>query len=499
MSNIRVTYSGLISLVIGIVSIPIGIVFTLIMTRQLSAEEYGIWALIGTTLMYFVISERLISFWTIRQISRGVEVGRTSIVSSMILTCAVVPAYASAMILLSVSNSPYAESMIFSVLLLPVYYINQTLLGINLAHKPQTTGYGRLIIESVKIPAALALVYFLDLGIDGAIAATMIAYLISIAAQYRYAQRKLAGRFQWSVLRCWFKLSWISLYSKSSRFVLHLDVIIYTIITGSVVGIAHYSVSLTIASILLYSSFVTNALQPKLLARGGYEYVQKNFVLVLYFAIPLLGVSVVFARDGLFALNPIYESSYLIAIVLSFRMFLHVISIIFRKVLESIDTVDVANHPRFSDMIKSKLFLVPTARYVNGIAYMCILSAVLVLFGGTAEGQDTVMWWAVISLLMEIPFFVFVARKIRTHTHLSIPYRTVSKYMMATVVFCMFFVFTSEHVINREAGLVGHLATLVLELFLCLVIYAAITFVTDCDTRKLYIRVVRELRSVYVR
>jgi len=55
LSNIRVTYSGLIAFVIGLLSVGTGLVFTLIITRRLAPEEFGTWALIGTMISYFLI------------------------------------------------------------------------------------------------------------------------------------------------------------------------------------------------------------------------------------------------------------------------------------------------------------------------------------------------------------------------------------------------------------------------------------------------------------
>ena len=47
MSNIRVTYTGLIALAIRLSSIITGLVFILIVTRQLSQEEFGTWGVIN--------------------------------------------------------------------------------------------------------------------------------------------------------------------------------------------------------------------------------------------------------------------------------------------------------------------------------------------------------------------------------------------------------------------------------------------------------------------
>ena len=82
MSKIRVTYSGLIALTVGLVSVITGIVFTLIVTRQLTADEFGTWALIGGLLSYVIITETTISYWTTREIARGNESGRTALFAS---------------------------------------------------------------------------------------------------------------------------------------------------------------------------------------------------------------------------------------------------------------------------------------------------------------------------------------------------------------------------------------------------------------------------------
>ena len=60
MSGIRVAYSGLISMLIGLISVVTGLVFTLIVTRTLTPEEYGSWGLIGSLIMYVLMVVMLI-------------------------------------------------------------------------------------------------------------------------------------------------------------------------------------------------------------------------------------------------------------------------------------------------------------------------------------------------------------------------------------------------------------------------------------------------------
>ena len=81
MSNIRVTYSGLISLLVGIVSTITGLIFTLIVTRSLTPDEYGSWGLIGGLIMYVMILDPIVTYWTTREIARGEDSGKTAIIT----------------------------------------------------------------------------------------------------------------------------------------------------------------------------------------------------------------------------------------------------------------------------------------------------------------------------------------------------------------------------------------------------------------------------------
>ena len=84
MSNIRVTYSGLIQFVVGLIIIIAGFVSTLIVTRSLTVEEFGTWRLILGVIVYALAIQPMISFWSTREIARGVESGKTAIISNTI-------------------------------------------------------------------------------------------------------------------------------------------------------------------------------------------------------------------------------------------------------------------------------------------------------------------------------------------------------------------------------------------------------------------------------
>jgi len=291
LSNIRVTYSGLIAFVVGMVSVLTGLFFVLIVTRRLSPEEFGTWALIGSMIGYFLISERIISFWSTRQIARNEDVGKTSLTSSIIFSLGAIPLYLALIFGISDASNAQLQPMILAALLIPVFFVSKSLEGINIGHMPQAVSYSLLTYEFLKIPVALGLVVILDLGIVGAILAMLLAYIGRIILQLYFAKPKIKGKLQKPHLIRWLKLSWLPMYSHIHKLFSSIDVLIYTLITGSVLGVAFFTAALTIAKLVEHSLRVSSALYPKLLAKGDYDYIRENFSLLLYFAIPMVTLS----------------------------------------------------------------------------------------------------------------------------------------------------------------------------------------------------------------
>ena len=162
MSGIRVTYSGLISFGIGISTIITGLIFTLIVTRELSAEELGIWTLIGGLLVYAVVIEPVISYWTTREIARGEQSATTSLISSTILSALGVAIYLIAVFFVSLETKVDSQVLYFAAIMIPITFINRILSAINYGWKAHTASYGILGFEISKIPLGLIFVYHFE-------------------------------------------------------------------------------------------------------------------------------------------------------------------------------------------------------------------------------------------------------------------------------------------------------------------------------------------------
>jgi len=493
LSNIRVTYSGLIAFVVGIVGVFTGLIFILVITRRLTPEEFGLWALIGSIITYFLLSETFISYWSTRQIARNEIVGRTAVLSSGFLSLMTIPLYIIYISVISEHTNSDFEIMLIGVFLLPAFFISQTLRGVNLGHKPQATSYSVLIFEITKIPIALALVAFLELGVQGAILAILFAYIIKIIVQLFFAKSKLRNNFNLQTLKRWFKMAWMPFYYSLSSYIKSLDIVLYSVMLGSVIGVAFYQAGTTIAVIVYQSVLISQAIYPKILAEKNYEKITENLIRSLYVSLPLLAIAILFAKPGLFALNPAYLGGTLIVIFLALKYFLVVLRNIPQSILLGIEQVDVESNPKFTSLAKSKLFIVPTIYSIFNAIYIFSLIILLFISSSDIDELELVTYWAILGFLIEIPTTIVMWIYAKKSMKFSFPILNTLKYVAVTVAFSIVFFITSDFLIIYNISIYDFLPPVILQLIICVGIYLGITYLIDNNTRILFKNIIHEL------
>jgi len=494
LSGIRVTYSGLINFAVGIVSIFTGLVFTLTVTRKLPQDEYGTWGLIGALLVYATIISPIIDYWLTREIARGQKSGKTGIISVGFFS---VIGFATLVILsyfVSLGSDASFEILLIGSILIPVLFLQKILHSISMAWKPETRSYGMLVFETVKIPTGIFLIYFLDLGISGAIFTTFLAHLGEIILLLYYAREKIRVSFEKSFVKKWFRLSWIPMYGNIQNIILPLDMIVFTLITGSVMGLAFYSVSVSIVAIVNHSSSISFALYSKLLEGGKKEYLQENLTNVLYFALPLMGLCIVFSKPALFALNPQYMDAWPVVIILAFRMFFHIIRGIFEAGLIGIEKVDVNEKSTWKDFVKSKLFFIPTLRIIQNSLYVGILVLVLFIFvGQNVSDLNLVIYWAIVVLGVQIPFTIYTYYLARKNFTIKIPKGAIFKYIIVSIVSFGPIYFLFGEFVEYRVSIFEFLPDLLLFVGFGIGSYLIITYFIDSRTRRLFKNVISEM------
>jgi len=479
------------------ISIFTGLMFTVLITRKLTLEEFGLWAIIGSMISYFLIMEPIISYWTTREIARGKNIGTTSLMMSLLFSLGSIPLYVVASFYVSDINETSFSIMLFAVILIPCFFISQTLVGINQGHKPHATSYGTLIFESLKIPIGLGFVFHFQLGIEGAILTVVLAYLARLIVQFYYARPKLKLNFDFYLVKNWFRLSPITLYSTLPHFIWSLDVVLFSIITTSSIGVAYYAISLTIASIIGHSSMISQALYPKLLSGGSHDHVNQNLIRLFYFAIPLLGVVILFSKPALFVLNPIYDGLFLVVIFLAIRTFFYVINSVFYQILLGIETVDENYDTEFTKFLRSKLFTIPTIQNIHYVSYIVILVVIIFFLNQNDYPiKEMILVWSIISAGLSIPFVIFTGILVRRSVKFNIPFQKIGIYGFVTLLFSLTYIGISDKILVYDQNFFVMIPTVFLMLIICAVIYVSGTYLLDSKTRLFWNSIISEFVKI---
>jgi hypothetical protein len=496
LSGIRVTYTGLISLIGGIISIFTGIIFTLIITRSVTAEEYGTWGLILGLVTYVMLIGPIVSYWSTRDTARNIQSGKTAIWSSMLLSIGAISVYIPISYLMSNYTNVENNVLLFAAILIPTMFINGILVAINLGWKPHAISYGTLAYGISSIPLALFLIYYLNFGVTGIIISVFLANIVSIIILFYYAKEKIVNRFNKAFLKKWLKFSWIPIYPGIAVLVAGFDISIFTIITGSVIGLAFWTAAMVFPAMISHTGLISRAIYAKLLEEKTKEFMSENLTLVFYFGIILISLVITFARPALYALNPIYEIAFPVAIIMSFEVFLSVFTNIFLLSLAGIERVDKFENSTFKDYLKSKLFFPQTIRLVQTSIYVLILTVgLLILVGFGSSNQELLLFWASIALITQIPLVCVLYYLVQKNIMIKLEISRIAKFVLIAIgVFGFTYVLTTQFLVYSPA-VTSFIPNVLMFASFGVGLYIIITYLIDNKIRNLVHAVIYEIKT----
>jgi hypothetical protein len=496
LNNIRVTYSGLLALLVSLIGVGTGTIFVILVTRKLLPEEFGLWTLIGSVISYVLILDPIVTYWSTRQIARGEEIGKTAVSTSGLFSISGMLIYSGIAIFLAYTTDADLGILLLAALLIPLMFVSNVLTSICMGFKPQAVSYGLLSFESSKIPFGFLLVAVLEFGIFGAILATIFSTLIRIIILLINARGKIIGTIKISVIRFWFKLSWLTLYLAGAGFIYKLDVLIFSILTNSFLGLAFWGVSQTSSKFIGFSSQLSAGLYPKLLSGGKKEIAEQNIKRTLYFSLPLLAFSIVFAKPSLYILNPFYIDAVYVVIFISIRTFSDIFRSIFFNVLSAYETIDLDKQASFKEYIKSKLFFIPTLLYIMSGIYIVVL-VIFLLFFRTPDMDDVLITtiWAIIAFISIVPFTIYGYLSIRKEYKILLPYVEIAKYSFVTLIASIIIYYLLEKTISYSLSIYEFIPQLIPMMILGIGIYFGLTYLIDKSTRDLFKSIFNEFKS----
>jgi O-antigen/teichoic acid export membrane protein len=494
LSNIRVTHTGLLSFFIAIITIFSSFAFILIITRTLSQDEFGTWTLINGLLLYALMGNTITSYWSTRDVARNIESGKTALLGSMILSIGFIIIYLILSYFMGYQTNVDLNILLFSSILIPILFLSGTLTAINLGWKPHVISYGSLILGISQIFIALFLIYFLKMGVPGIIATVSISNLINILFLYKHARSKLKNPFNIDFLKSWIRLSWISLYPGLPMMIEGSGLIIFSLMTESIIGLAIWAVALVTPSIISHVGLISRAIYPKLLEGGDKHYLENNLTLLLYFNFLVTGLVIVFAKSALIILNPIYQDAYFILILLAVGNFFSVLTNVFIQGLTGNESIDLNKKATFRQYMKSKLFYPHTLRLIQSFSSILILPIGLIIL--THNNYDVITlveFWAITSLVTQIPLTFVLYLSARNTLQFSLNRITISKYLIVSIItFSIIFILSEQFLIYND-----DLYSFVLEAFIFAILgislYLIFTYILDSNTRILFKSIINEI------
>lgn len=486
-NDVRIHYSGFIIFGAKLISVATGIGFTLLITRNTTSSDYGVWANIFDLIAYFAILATSIPFWTTRFVAHGKEgATKTGLVANLVIAVVSSACYLPLAFLITAAWGTSAYLVIYLVATIQIINIHviTALEGSLRAMRPQAVGYGLLVEELTKVPLAYVLIVTLQQPLLGA----MISIVAAVVVQTVYYLRILSGEFkqkvQWGYVKEWVRGSVANIYQAIGNQIA-ATVFLLLLSYGTPAARGNYQAAATIASIIAYSSFLSFALYPKLLAEGKMADVTASLKMVMMFAIPMTAGVLAIPDSFLIILDEPYVAATPILLLLALDAFVITLSQFYTNVLFGVERLDEEARIPFRQLVKSSIFKVFTLPYIHAAITLPTTIYVLANFAA-GKSLDAAIYVTIINMTARFAMFLVLCLILRRLVKVAIPWKNIAKYIfaagvMATVLY-----------------LFPHPTKITLTLFEVLVgtlIYGALLLAIDKDARTLVVDIFSEIRG----
>lgn len=486
--GIRVQYSGLIIFGTKLASVVTGMMFTLLITRNVTKHDFGIWANVFDLLAYFTILATAIPFWTTRFVARGKEgATKTGFIANLaiaaISAACYLPIVFIATSVLNVESTFVGIYLVASIQIINIHTIC-ALEGSLRAKKPQAVGYGLIIEEVSKVCLAYLLIVELQQPLLGSMISLVAATTIQTLYYLRILRNEFEQKIQWSYVREWLRGSVANIYQAVGNQIAAI-VFILLLSFGTPEARANYQAAITIASIIAYSSFLSFALYPKLLAENKMGDVTASLKMVLMFAIPMAAGALAIPESFLIILNEVYAVAAPILVLLAIDALVIIVSQFYTFVLLGTEKLDEEAKIPLRLLIRSNIFKVFTLPYVHAAVTLPTTIYVLTSFAA-GQSLDAALYVTVINMATRLAMFFALYGIMRKSVRIAVPWRSIGKYAFAAIVMGAILI------------LLPHPTRLTLTLLSVVVgalVYGALLLTIDRDTRTLVGDILDEVRD----
>lgn len=469
-------------------SIVTGLIFTLLLTRNMNTDQYGIWTNIFDYTAYFTLFSGLLPFWATRFMARGKEgTVKTSTLIQLSIALIAMAIYLPVIGPITKAIGTEAYLLIYMIASLHIlnFYLITNFESCLRSVKPQAVGYGLLIAEVVKVIIALVLI----MGLNQLFLGAMLSLTVSALVQALYYLGLLAGEFKlkvnWSYLKEWFKGSAAIAYNAIGTQLLSFVFILLFFYGGSNTR-AYYQAAFTFTNIIGYSASLAFALYPKLLAKAcPDDQIAVSFRTVLMFAIPLSAITIVMSSSFLTVLNIAYGDAWPVLIALTIDTLVVLISQFYSSCLLGVEAFDAEGKIPLGKLVRSKIFKVFTIPYIQAAISLPLTYYILTEMS-VAGSVQAVVYVIAINIAVHITTFIGLYRYMRNSARIPVAWKSIAKYILASLI------------MGITLFLLPYPSTLLLTIAKAgagLAIYIALLLAIDKQTRELLNLILEEIKG----
>jgi O-antigen/teichoic acid export membrane protein len=485
--DIRVQYSGLVIFAAKILSVATGFVFQFIVALSLNEQQYDLWFNINDIANYFVLLSGVLPFWAMRYVTRdkegaiktGVFANLTISAAASIVYLLLVPTVLSA---LHVSQAFLPIYLLMAIQIIEVHSIS-IMESCLQARIPQRVGYGLLVQQFTKVLLGYVLIVLFNQLLLGAVVTTIVAFALQIFFYVKTLFSELKKKLCFGYIREWLKGSIFNMYNViGNQIAAYIFIMLFAYGGDGARGIL--GAGATIVNVITYSSFLSFALYPKLLAERRTDEVSSTLKMVLMFAIPLTIGALALPDSYITLLRSGTAGAGPVLMVLAVDAFVTVISGFYTSILYGMENVDEGSRLSIRQFTKSRMFIAFSLPYLHSAI---TLPTAFYLLTNYAQDQpfQAALYVSAINAIARFAMFIILYFVVRGMVQIHIPWKSISKYVFAATVMGGILYFT-PHPTSR-------LVTLA-ETAIGGLIYIGLLAAIDKDVRKLPRDIIAEFR-----
>jgi O-antigen/teichoic acid export membrane protein len=489
-NEIRVRYSGFIIFASQLISLLTGLVYTLLLTRNMTSDQFGVWSFISYLCGLFLIAGGVFPFWALRFVARGKEGAiktavTANLVVSLIAVSIYIPLVGPILTAFNISNIYYLIYLLAAVHIFDLYMV-AVFEGCLQATKPQTIGYGLLIEEATKIALGYLLIVVFRQLFLGAIISLIVSEGVKVLFYTWIVKGQLRAKMQWSYIKEWLKGSTAYLYNAAGTQIAGLFLYLLIFFSGQE-ALGNYQAAVTFSAVISYASSLAFALYPKMLAGEYRRDLETSFKTMMMFALPMATVALTMSTSLLIILKASYVDAAPVLIYLTADALVVLVSQFYSSCVLGVETFDVNGKISLRQLVKSKIFKVFTLPYLQAALSLPLDFVILTQF---VTGDPIQAAIAVVSVNIVVHTTIFVGFYVLMRKHVKIPvaWKSMFKYLFGAVVMALVLI-----VLPQTTTLAATFG----KILAGVVVYTVILYAIDRDARVLVKDVFNELKSTF--